>query len=136
MESQSAQETNAPDWTERVWLLLSRVRLVITVGVCLGVCLWLFGSLIRDLFSNEGEFAAFPLYEQICITLVFVLIISGAAAWVWGLLWCCSLLLMPPRFFRNSDSGRKLLQQLPAWEWRLIAITFIAMSVLLGLVGD
>ena len=132
MESQSAQETNAPDWTERVWLLLSRVRLVITVGVCL----WLFCILIRDLFSNEGEFAAFPLYEQICITLVFVLIISGAAAWVWGLLWCCSLLLMPPRFFRNSDSGRKLLQQMSAWEWRLCAIAFIALTVLAGLMDD
>ena len=132
MESQSAQETNAPDWTERVWLLLSRVRLVITVGVCL----WLFCILIRDLFSNEGEFAAFPLYEQICLTLVFVLIISGAAAWVWGLLWCCSLLLMPPRFFRNSDSGMKLLKHGSAWGWRLCAIAFIAMTVIAGLMDD
>ena len=136
MESQSAQETNAPDWTERVWLLLSRVRLVITVGVCLGVCLWLFCSLIRDLFSNEGEFAAFPLYEQICLTLVFAMIISGAPTLVWGLLWCCSLLLMPPRFFRNSDSGRKLLQRLPAWGWRLLAIACIAMTVIAFLVED
>ena len=132
MESQSAQETNAPDWTERVWLLLSWVRLVVAVGFWL----WLFGNLICDLFSQEGMFADDPLDGQILITLLLALIFSGMAAWAWALLWCGSLLLMPPRFFRNSDSGRKLLQQLPAWEWRLIAITFIAMSVLLGLVGD
>ena len=132
MESQSAQETNAPDWTERIWLLLSWVRLVIAVGIWL----WLFGSLIRELFSQEGMFAYDPLYGQILITLLFALIFSGMAAWAWALLWCGSLLLMPPRFFRNSDSGRKLLQQLPGWEWRLIAITFIAISFIAGLVDD
>ena len=136
MESQSAQETNAPDWTERVWLLLSRVRLVITVGVCLGVCLWLFGSLIRELFSQEGMFADDPLYGQILITLLFALIFSGMAAWAWALLWCGSLLLMPPRFFRNSDSGMKLLKHGSAWGWRLCAIAFIAMTVLAGLIDD
>ena len=132
MESQTAQETNAPDWTERVWLLLSWVRLVIAVGIWL----LLFGSLVREWLSNEGVFAAYPLYGQILLTLLFALIISGASAWVWALLWCGSLLLMPPRFFRNSDSGRKLLQQMSAWEWRLCAIAFIALTVLAGLMDD
>ena len=121
------------DWTERVWRGLAWGRYTVAIG------LWLYLSvmLIRGEFDPEGEFQDFSLHGRCLVTLLFVVLFGFWAAYVWGLLWCCSLLLlMPPRFFLKSDSGKRLLNIAPAWTWRIISTANIVMTVVIFLLDD
>ena len=126
----AVNEVNRMDWTERVWRGLAWVRTVAAIGLWL----YLIVQLMKEMVGDAGGFAQYPLYGKCLVTVVFVICFAFGAVWVWTLVWCGSLLLMPPRFFSKSDSGKRLLKDVPAWTWRIIAITFIALTYLASLV--
>ncbi len=120
------------DWTERICRGLAWIRLVVVVGLTL--CMIVITT--RGVFDSNGVLAEFSPYARCLIFLLLIVGFSLSGAWLWALLWCCSLLLMPPRFFSKSGTGQKLLKHAPAWLWRVGAIVFILFTLLLGLIDD
>ena len=125
-------EVNRMDWTERVWRGLAWIRSV----AALSLWLYLIVQLMQEVVGDAGEFSQYPLYGKCLVTVVFAICFAFGAAWVWALFWCGSLLLMPPRFFLKSDSGRKLLNDAPAWLWRVGAIAFILFTLMFAMIDD